>query len=244
MRKFKTCRFTYGGRMRLILPFIFRRKSDTIMDMKKAKVENRILEVTSYEEYTEHPELYANTGTAVQFSHNGEDYVLPHRNTVYSPDRPGVYACGPINMFVLPTEENKEDYTSEVIDLSDVENIAELTKKMDLLKDMERDILTSPDNIFTPVVSETDSPIMRGLKEAVIAKHIDLDKYSDRFGDNFPNDKRQFKRDDMTLFMFNRMCQNLDIKAQLIIEDSNYDVPNPIGRQIVIDLVGGGDEET
>lgn len=211
--------------------------------MKKAKVENRMLAVASYDEYTKHPELYANTSTGVEFEHDGKNYVLPHRNSSYTPDRPGVYDCGVINRFVLPTEENEEDYTGQVIDLSDVDNIGELTKKMDLLKDMEREILTSPDSIFTPIITDKDSPIMRGLKEAVIAKNIDLDKYADRFGDNFPNDKRQFKRDDMTLFMFNRMCQNLDIKAQLIIEDSECNVPNPIGRKIVIDLVGGGSEE-
>ena len=34
--------------------------------------------------------------------------------------------------------------------------------------------------------------------EAVISKNIDIDKYADRFGDNFPNDKRQFKREDIT----------------------------------------------
>lgn len=212
------------------------------MEMKKSKVEGRILAVASYEEYVNNPELYANTGTGVQIERDGVQYVLPHRNTAYTPDRPGVYDCGPINMFTFPTDENKAEYTGEIIDLGDVKNISELTQKMDYLKNMEREILTSPDSIFTPVASENDSPIMRGLKEAVIAKNIDLDKYADRFGDNYPNDKRQFKREDITLFMFNRMCQNLDMKAKLIIEDSSSDAINPIGRQIVIDLVGNDED--
>lgn len=212
--------------------------------MKKAKVENRMLAVTSYEEYGLHPELYANTGTGVQVERDGVQYILPHRNTAYSPDKPGVYDCGnAISMFTFPTEEQRSEYTGEVIDLADVQNISELTRKMDLLKDMERDILTTPDNIFTPVISESDSSIMKGLKEALIAKNIDLDKYADRFGDNYPNDKRQFKREDITLFMFSRMCQNLDMNARLIIEDSSFDVPNPIGRQIVVNLVGGDGED-
>ena len=214
------------------------------MEMRKSKVENRILEVVSYDEYTKHPELYANTGTGVEFDYQGTKYILPHRNTVYSEDRPGVYNCGAINRFVIPNEENKSNYTNEIIDLSDVNNISELTKKMDLVRDMEREILTTPDNIFVPIISNRDSPEMRGLKEAVIAKSIDLDKYADRFGDNYPNDKRQFKRDDITLFMFKRMCKCLDMKAQLIIEDSSFDVPNPIGKPIVIDIIGSDDEDS
>lgn len=42
---------------------------------------------------------------------------------------------------------------------------------------------------FIPIVSNLDSPEMQRLKSAIIAKHIDLDKYSDRFGENYPNIK-------------------------------------------------------
>lgn len=208
-------------------------------DMKKSKVENRILDVVSYDEYTAHPELYHNTSTGVEFNHNGKTVILPHRSTSYSEDRPGVYNCGSIDRFVFPNEENESEYTQEIIDFSDVDAIGKLTTKMDKVRDLEREILTSPDNIFTPTISENDSPEMRGLKEAVIAKHIDIDKYADRFGDNFPNDKRQFKKGNITLFMMKRMCDCLDMKAELTISDASPDVPNPIGKPIVIDITSG-----
>lgn len=214
-----------------------------MIKMKKASIENRILAVVSHDDLMEHPEMYANSGTGIEFSENGIQYILPYRTGTYTEDRPGVYNCGPINRFVLPKEEESSEYVKEVIDLSNVENISELSKKMELLKNMEREILTSPDNIFTPIISDKDSPEMRGLKEAVIAKNIDIDKYAGRFGDNFPNDKRQFKKNDITLFMMKRMCDCLDMKARLIIEDSSPDVPNPIGRDIVIDLIGGYEDD-
>jgi len=42
------------------------------------------------------------------------------------------------------------------------------------------------------------------------------------------------------------ICNALDIKATITIEDAGPDVPNPIGRTIVAELTGGGatvDEE-
>ena len=211
--------------------------------MKKSKVEGKILDVVSYDEYTSNPELYANSCTGVELERDGKNYVLPHRSTLYSADRPGIYNMGAINKFVFPNKDNEENYTQEIIDLSDAENISQLVSKMDKVRDIEREILTSPDNIFQPVITEKDSQIMRGLKEAVISKNIDIDKYSDRFGDNFPNDKRQFKRPEITLFMFERMCEKLDMKAQLIITDKNPDVPNPMGKTIVVDLISDDEDE-
>ena len=45
--------------------------------------------------------------------------------------------------------------------------------------------------------------------------------------------------------MTKRLCEALDIKATLILEDKSPDVPNPIGRTIKVDLTGGipGDGE-
>lgn len=113
-----------------------------------------------------------------------------------------------------------------------------MIEKTSRVRNIEREILTSPDSIFTPVISDSDTPVMRGLKESVIAKQIDLDKYSERFGDNYPNDKRQFKKDSITLFMFERMCDCLDLSAKIIIEDKSPDVPNPMGKKIEIDITG------
>lgn len=211
--------------------------------MKKSKVEGRILEVVTYDEYTKHPDLYQNNCTGVELDKDGKTYVLPHRSTSYQEDKPGVYKTGCINRFVFPNKEKENLYTQEIIDLSDVQNISELTKKMEKVRDIEREILTTPDNIYVPNITDEDSRIMRGLKEAVIAKNIDIDKYADRFGDNYPNDKRQLRKHDITLFMFERMCNKLDMSAKLIISDKNPNVANPIKGEIVVDLVSDDEDD-
>ena len=67
---------------------------------------------------------------------------------------------------------------------------------------------------------------MRAMKESILAKSIDLDKYKDRFGTNYPNDKRKMKDSDITLNMIERMCKNLDIKLDYgAFPDRPYDSP-------------------
>ena len=116
--------------------------------------------------------------------------------------------------------------------------------KQNKLKNAERTILTTPENIFVPVIRDDDSPEMVGLKEAVIAKEIDIDKYQARFGSNYSNDKRLFNDKSITLSKLKTMFKALDMKGTLIIEDLNDDIPNPIGKKIVIDLLGGDDNES
>ena len=80
-------------------------------------------------------------------------------------------------------------------------------------------------------------------KAAVInAKNIDIDKYADRFGENFPNDKRKLKDEKITLFLLKRMAECLDMNVDLIISDKSPNVPNPIGIPIKVSLTGNFEE--
>ena len=109
--------------------------------------------------------------------------------------------------------------------------------KVDLwLRDIENEILTTPNNIFTPHIDDEDTPLMRGLKQAVLQKHIDIDKYSDSYGENYPNDKRKFKEHDISIKLFERHIDVLGIKAVLVLSDKSPDVPNPMGKPIYISL--------
>ena len=216
------------------------------MNFKKQTINGKMYNVVELENYMKNNELYDDFQTAIQVNLNGSNYVLPIRNSK-TDDRPGVYAEGPLQFFNIPDKNNEKqlkEYSSEnTIDFSNCNSIAEIMEKQEILRDEEKEILANPDNIFIPNISEKDSPAMRGLKQAIIEKHIDIDKYQDRFGrENFPNDKRKFKDTDITMFMMNRMNKALDIKATLILEDKNPDVPNPIGRKISIDLTGYDNE--
>jgi hypothetical protein len=209
-----------------------------VMDFKKAKLEGRMSTVVSIEELQTNRELY-NTGTvAVEITKtDGETVVLPYRPNAVRLDRPGVYQAGNVgDMIVYPDEKDKAEYQPEVIDLANSRSMEEYMIKQGKLKDIEKEILTTPDNIFTPHISDEDSPLMKGLKKAVIKKHIDIDKYADGYGENFPNDKRKFKDHDISIKLFERHVDVLGIKAVLVLTDASPDIPNPIVDPIYIPL--------
>lgn len=203
--------------------------------IKKAKIENKLYDVVTFEEYTNTKEGLPHN-TAIE--EDGVLYPLRNKTDV----APGYYDYGVIGKFVKPSEANKDKYTTEnVINFDNVESLKDIIEKQDQLRKMEKEILTNPDNIFTPSIKESDTPEMKGLKEAVIAKHIDLDKYQHRFGSNYSNDRRILFKSDITLAMMKRMFNALDMKGTLIIEDKEGDIANPIGRKIVIDLTEKGE---
>ena len=201
------------------------------VEFKKATIDNRMLNVVSYETFCANKDANLNSATAVEMG----DYIYPVRSK--TDNRPGIYNEGCINFFVDPPEGDSQYLASNVKDIGNAESTEALLKTMSDLKHMERQILTSPDNIYVPTRSDKDSPAMKGLKDAIVDKQIDLNKYQDRFGDSFINDKRILKSSDITLFMLNRFTKALDIKATLILEDKSPDVPNPMGTTIVIDLL-------
>jgi hypothetical protein len=111
-----------------------------------------------------------------------------------------------------------------------------ILEKEETISRMAEPWITSPDNISRFVISEDDQPEMVALKQALNSKQIDLDKYAMRFGQNFPNDKRQLRTHSATLNIIKRFCENLDMDAILILKDKHPSVPNPMGREIEVNL--------
>ena len=216
-------------------------------EFKKASLENKLMDVVSMPELLKHPDLYDNNITAVECKRGSETFVLPYRpntNIENSADKPGVYNNNGAFAFIcFPDKDQNNDYQPEVTNLADVKNISEYISKFDKLRDMEKEILTSPDSITCPRVSEEDEPEMRALKQAINDKHIDLDKYSSRFGEDYPNKKRKLKDHKVTLNLLKNYCSNLDMKMTLIIEDKSADVANPIGHNITVDLTESKDDD-
>ena len=216
------------------------------MDLRKAKVNGRMSDIISFESLHEHRNVYHDTNSqapvAVEcIKQNGETYYLPYyaggsTNTT----RPGVYPVDinhNIDFIVYPEKEEAYKYQPErIADFRNIKNIQQYLEVQKEAEEMSNDIVSNPDNIFTPPLLENDSPEMRGLKEAIIAKKIDIDKYQDNFGDNFPNDKRKLYDNKITLFLLKRDCECLDMKAELVISDANPNVPNPLGKEIHIQI--------
>lgn len=206
------------------------------MSLKKIAIEGIMYDVVSSDEFWQNQN--ADIGQYIAIDGNN-GYIYPVRR--YEDTKPGVYVTNPyISFFVDPAtpEECAEYSASKIIDFGAAENMREYIQTKQRLANAERAILTSIDNVFTPEISENDTPEMIALKNAIIDKHIDLDKYESRFGPNYNNDKRLLKKTNITFGKLRAMCEALDIKATITFEDANPDVPNPIGRVITAELTG------
>lgn len=206
--------------------------------MEKARIGDAIYDVISIEEYQRNPDMYGKF-TAVK---HGDGNVYPLRNR--TDNRPGFYPTGGLD-FIKPAPPSETHIYSQqnIISFDNKENIREIIEAQRELANEERAILTTIDNVFIPDIGQNDNPETRALKQAIIDKHIDLDKYEPRFGPNFNNDKRLLKKSSITLSKMKTMFEALDMKATLIIEDAAPNVPNPIGHQIVAVLTDRGNGE-
>lgn len=215
-----------------------------MVNEKKTLIGDRLYEVTDIDQYTAHKDAYLAGHVAVDPGVGG--FILPVIPST-SQD-PGVYIRpnSPFSYAREPVGEKAEQYKREnVIDYGDAKTFKQFIDKQNMVRELENDILSSPDNIFTPAADPNDSPAMTALKEAVLDKHIDLDKYEPRFGSNYPNDRRIFTKNDISLKMLVRMCNALDIKATLTLEDQESDlgdIPNPIGKSISVELTSRSSE--
>lgn len=208
--------------------------------VNKAAVNGQIVDVLEYDEYSANRANYEDRNDiAIKSSKNGEDYILPIKGQYGSNStNPGVYNAGCIDFLVYPeTDSDKEKYSAKnMISMSNKDNIRDLIKAGDEARKLDEDFITSPDNITNIPIKVTDQPELKCLKMALNAKKIDIDKYAGRFGDNFPNDKRQLKNSSATLNIIKRYCDNCDMEAILTLRDKNPDVPNPMGCEITVSL--------
>ena len=206
--------------------------------MRKMKIRDALYDVITYSEFCKNRPLYMRYPDSVAIM-PGDGFVYPIRNPA-SDIRPGMYALGMgFDWFKIPMSKYEiQDYSqSNIIDFSEAKTFRDVIANQERLNKEERSILTTINSLTVPVIQDSDEPAMVALKEAIIAKHIDLDSYDYRFGQsNFPNDKRLLKKDSISLKKLVAYCNALDIKATLTLQDTNPDVPNPMGKDIVCEL--------
>lgn len=203
--------------------------------MKKIKIDRRILDVVDQDEFVRrsiaNPETTKELAddTAVQ-APNGLVYPV---NRQYSPTVPGVTDCGPMLLYSTPDEmlEDPQYKPENVIDFENVGSLQESIARQAELDQAERTILISPDNIFIPVVQESDTPEMALLKQAMARKQIDIESYKQRFGSDYNNDKRIFDQSSITFFKLKRLCDIFDVQVSLTMEDKPG-AANPIGEKL------------
>ena len=202
------------------------------MSLEKAKIDGAIYDVISREEYVKNPQLYTNEYVAIK---GNDGFIYPVRSR--TDNRPGYYDNTAFFFFKQPDRDEYQTYSSQnVINFKNAETLRDIIKTQQKLVSEERTILTTIDNVFAPDIGENDTPEMKATKQAILDKHIDLDKYEPRFGPNYNNDKRLLKKGRITFDKLRAIADALDIKATLTLEDKNADVPNPIGRVITVDI--------
>lgn len=217
------------------------------MSLVKKVIEGVMYDIVTLNEFDTNPSLNPQF-TAVDM---GNGYVYPIRNlTKYDTcpgvkNAPGIYYKPGNGVMVYQhpsTSKEKSEYNSSenIIDFRAAEDMRDYIQTKQRLASAERSILTSIDNVFAPEISENDTPEMIALKQAILDKHIDLDKYEPRFGPNYNNDKRLLKKNSITFGKLRAICDALDMKATITFEDANSEVPNPIGRVITAELTGEG----
>lgn len=219
------------------------------MDLKTATIDGKIMDVVSEDKYRSEYETYTNpsliSSTAVEVSdQNGVGYVLPFRGK--TDDKPGIYPDGCIYFIKYPGEQEASQYRSDsvnMVDFSDVNNISEFLDKNRQIRDMETNVLTDADSIFTPPLNQDDSPEMRAFKQAIASKHMDINRYAPRFGDNYLNDKRILKTSSITMNKLIAMSKKLDIEVELTLRNSSSDVANPMDKPITVILTGNNDDK-
>jgi hypothetical protein len=211
---------------------------------KRCVINGVMMNIMTYDDYAKSSQL-ADSSTGIEKkTTSGKTIVLPYKGklqrNISAPNIPGVYDIGPADIVIMPSAEEEDDYVpNKIIEFDNTDNIKKILESQAQLSKLAEPWITNPDNITFVSISESDRPEVVGLKTAINEKHIDIDKYASRFGENFPNDKRQLRNESLTLKMVERFANNLDMEAVLIFRDKNPNVPNPIGREISVSLTDG-----
>ena len=203
--------------------------------MKKALINNRLYDVVAMDEYTDNQDLYKPRFTAIE----AHDKVLPIKNRNDS-DVGIYYQNNGVVCEVKKPEPDDHTYdSSNIIDYSDCKTVKDVINKDNLVRDIENEILTTKDNIFSLNIGPDDTPEMKAVKEAINLKQVDIKQYENRF-DQFQNDIRLLKGKSITLGKLISTCDNFDISAELILKDRDG-CANPMNSEIRINLTEGRD---
>lgn len=210
----------------------------------KAATNGQVVDVVTFDEFANNKKIYEgrnDVAIPVKSRINGRELLLPLKGQYptngSTPISPGVYTGGPVDFIIEPESSFADRYVSKnKVVMNNNNDIRDLIMAEEESKKLDEPFITSPDCITNIPVRESDQPEMVCLKMALNSKKIDIDKYASRFGDNYPNDKRQLKSDGVTLNIIKRFCKHMDMEAILTLKDANPEVPNPMNTEITVSL--------
>ena len=143
---------------------------------------------------------------------------------------PGIYTNGSKEIIIEPEKDDIPAYTvSTHVAKIDSEEIY----KGIVAKEDEFQIYSDGKNAYIPDISINDDPFKRALKEAIIAKGIDIDSIKDRFSDRNAvfNFKSVMKGDNkVSTLIFERGCEAFGLGYCIVLYDKDNN--NIIGHAI------------
>ena len=219
------------------------------MDIKKIHINGK-----HYDVYDAHkiPEVTPKN-VAIQ---EPDGLVLPVRRENES--GPGYYPGahtphGDIGFRIPPTEEERAEYSADKIIDFNCASLGQYIEQMDKQRRYTESTLSNIDNLYQPVIRETDDPLMQLIKAAVHQKHFDISKYKGVFGSNFNNDKRSLESNSITINKAAEIASKLDMEifvgfknapgAINPMRDEVYGVINSDDFEIHIGPIQGNDDD-
>ena len=218
---------------------------------EEAAIDGRTVNVFDEETFMQyHDLLQTNSSIAVKIKTDDGEAILPVRGKLTTKSvmdsKPGVYIGQMYDYYSIPvTEKDKKEYypgSDRRVDFSDAKSMQELLDKSDKINSIKNQMLESSDSMTQAPLKPDDKPAMRGLKLAINAKGIDLDKYKDRFGENYPNNKRKLADTDITLFQLYRYCECLDMEMDITFRDAAGNIANPMNKVITVNCYPGNND--
>lgn len=198
------------------------------------------------------------------------DFILPFRSaTDYKAGLPGIYGVdpirpGPMFTWIVPFTFDQfgqiisydPAYMREAMtDLSDVKSMRDIIAADRKYKQEEFSRLAAGASVTQLIIGTGDAPETAVFKHAINSKHIDMDKYKNRFiGGTYQNNKRMLSRsvdldsendpdntatNSITIKKMVEMSHALDMNVYIIIDNSDPNVVNPMPGPIMIDVTNG-----
>lgn len=159
---------------------------------------------------------------------------------------PGVYIDDNDNhVFVDPVTRGdvKRYNVANIIDVDTDKIIDEIiNKKESFISLQDSEILISNSDVFVPTIKDTDDPLKKIIKQAIIEKRVNLSIYKNKVNNEYGlvNMKSALLRDTaMSIKYFKMWLEVLDLDFRIILRD-NGDPQNinPLKREIVINSDG------
>lgn len=174
------------------------------------------------------------------------DYVYPFRGSVTVDDdfdklEPGIYKYNGTYYYVpVKSKIEKETYSTENITSISLSSIwDEVTNnKENFITEEDREMINSNVKEYRPTVKDTDDPLKKLIKEAIIEKGVNVNLYKGAFDKKhgLTNTKSTLNsKTNLTILKFFQWCELLGLNYRISVYDNGTDKYYPLKTELRYD---------